>query len=380
MKRLYMSSVRISIALITIFLFLTACGGPTTYIFIESEIATPTAGLPTNETPIIPLAPNILDVSWSIDRICNDSKLVEARINLYVSGGIPPYTSSPNNISLTPGENIDVRVSSSDGQIWMGKIKAPENCDDALPGKILPSTILSTETPAIAPIATFTSIPLYSIVDDKLGVYSRSDIDAGNMVFGYPLVISAGGSDLVTLRLKPSGVKYSFSVTPQPSVEPLPSDLSLQDSRYGEFRENLSIAKEMRAELTSPSVFFISPEFTDPKKKVYFDGNYTEWSWSIKAPDQTGKQVLVLKVYIDGANEPVFLRAFEVYVTSPTESTIGATPIPATKRIVNAMIDNSATVLGVVLTFITSILGLYFLYFKPKRKSNHPRPIKSNRK
>ena len=223
------------------------------------------------------------------------------------------------------------------------------------------------------------------VTQEQLGSYSLSNTQMGSLSLSYPILISPDNSTLITLSLQTIGKLPK--VEPLPSIVALPTGIAVENGEFGYFSYELLVGPEMRAELTSPT-FDIEPEFAEPKKKNDMSGsNLVQWSWSVKAPETRGSQIFVLKIYLDDAKEPIFLRGFEVEVASPTEIPTSTplpptstftptftpviptpTPIPVIQRIGNRMIDNFEIVLGALLVFIASVAGIYFQYIRPLKK------------
>jgi len=191
---------------------IAGCGGPTTYVFIGPDSGpnfdptpTPSPSVNPTDTPdpavptSIPTAPSLLSATSHVDPICNDNgRLLEVKVNLKVSGGIPPYTLEGKEInpskpvlSLRAGQVKEFVIKSSDGQSLPIRIQAPTSCDNTKPGDVV-------------------NPPIYGCTDPIATNYNPSaTIDNGSCA--YPPI--PGCTDPIATNYNPSATKDDGSCT-----------------------------------------------------------------------------------------------------------------------------------------------------------------------
>ena len=252
---------------------------------------------------------------------CTDNGIVsDAIVTLIPSEGVPPYKYqveySSSNIEgpFTVDKNSPITLKIDGGKSAILRIKSNNETEYKWVWNItVPSTTNKCFTPNIS--------------QDQLGIFSSSDIRNANMSFSYPTLMRPRNSNLVTLTLQGVGELLNEKIIPTPSIVALSPDIPIETSRFGFFSDNLIVAPQMYADLTSQS-FDIQPEFTESVKDVDVENPTTEWSWSIKAPDSEGVHLLVLKIFLDNAKDPIYLRGFEIGVTLPTNTPLAPTHTP----------------------------------------------------
>lgn len=249
-----------------------------------------------------------------------------------------------------------------------------------------------TDTPTPSPTSLYQPV---AYVTDRLGGYSPDQLKTGNIRYQYPSHMEPETSGLFSVSIlipidKLNVVSIPMITTPSNTPKPLGSD-------YTTWEGELTVAPTVRVELTSLD-FKVQAEFPEFIKAIDMAGGYaTSWSWSIKSSSHAGVQILYLKVYLGDAKESIWDQSITIDVQLPTATpsqtptitftpsptvtssptmapsatptfTPTATPIPRPQQIINVLINNSAVVFGSILTFITALLGFYFLYLRPKDK------------
>src|SRR5215208_456436 len=123
----------VPILMFLLVLTLTSCG-PTTFVIIEINVTTspPATQFVESDEPTPEPSPTSMQiekplyVTWNVTPKCTNDTLKEVAIKLIISGGRHPYEISPKNeFSLSAGQIKEVKVTSEDGQEWVGKVKAP---------------------------------------------------------------------------------------------------------------------------------------------------------------------------------------------------------------------------------------------------------------
>lgn len=104
------------------------------YIVLERVVtATPAGGNsvvpPIITTPMPPVDIEPLKVIWITTPKCTGGKLKGATVELRISGGLPPYTTSPKSpFPISPENNVQITVTDQDGNSFTATIPPP-SCD-----------------------------------------------------------------------------------------------------------------------------------------------------------------------------------------------------------------------------------------------------------
>ena len=225
------------------------------------------------------------------------------------------------------------------------------------------------DTPSPTPTAFFETTRATTSDSETLG---ELDVE-------YPMRVSPGSSDTVILSIY---VPASLASLKPMSVErvQLPDDVPAIIGDLNSYRTTILVAETMRAELSSPGFEVESLHPAQQQVNIHEVNQPTSWAWTIRAPSSLGRQVFTLRIYLNQEISPAWVGSFHVEVveSSPTRapthtiaptSTLAPTPLTPLSRAVNELIDNSATVLGAVLSFIAAMFGIYVRRSKTEDKA-----------
>jgi hypothetical protein len=180
----------------------------------------------------------------------------------------------------------------------------------------------------------------------------------------------------------------------------LPVDYYKKIEPYGIYNSDIFVANWMYADLTTAGVASLPANKNLQDVDVHPGGDPTIWTWLIEAPDSAGIRECVMSVYLGDKRELVWQGVFEISVilssqtstsAPPTQthtpippaltmeptSTLTATPISFVTSIGDNIREDFVAFLGVLLTFIAAIVGIYYQFVYSKEKTRKP---KSNEK
>lgn len=182
----------------------------------------------------------------------------------------------------------------------------------------------------------------------------------GNIEVEYPIQLSPLTSETVFVYISIPSQLVNADIESLTRVPVSLAKLSPIEA-IGKFKTNILLAERMRVELFSPSFQVESQYPTEQLVNLNKIESRTQWAWTIKAPQDTGKQVVIIRVYLLDDQAPSWVGSFDINVITPTPTPHPTnTPVPPLTRIGNQLVDNSAIVLGAILTFILGALTLYF--------------------